>query len=156
LLRELRVNGGQVLADQVVYALADQEMPRSNGNNILNYPPHRSGSNVTVSATWVELRTNKAWRATVSAPVSSFVLEPATSGIRMAPVFGPNGLLILTSDPIPTSATDIAKVDVAKACGTREPTADFDETRDAQIVGVADMRSFEVPAVSAPECPLAN
>lgn len=152
-LLDVQINGQPVPMSPVIFTLADQETPRASYSHLLSFPPAPAPGTVTVSVTWVELLTDQAWQAEVTAPLAAFDRDTTIDQIRMAPVFGPNGLMILISDPVPTSATNIPQVDVARVCGTRQPAADFDYTADPGELGLTELLQFDFPAVTSPECP---
>jgi hypothetical protein len=151
-LLDVSVNGVAMAKSPVVAERSDTETPRTTGSYLLDFPPTVLAGDVVVSVSWVELFTQKAWQAEVTAPLSALVRDAGTDSVRIGPVFGPNGLMILTSDPIPTSATDIPLVDVARMCGSRLPGADFDYTVDPGELGITDLLQFTFPPVTTPEC----
>jgi hypothetical protein len=153
-LLEVLVNGVPSAHGPVAYSKADIETPRTSDYNAVSYPPSLTSGQVVVSATWVEIFTAKAWTAEVTAPLSDLDYEGATDSVAMGPVFGPNGLMILTSDPVPKSATDIPTVDVARVCGDRVASLDADYTKDKENVFVTDILNFTYPPVTDPECPV--
>lgn len=155
ILLDTRINGAPVLPHHtLVSTSADVETPRSSSYHRLDYTPNVEPGRITVSITWVEIFTAKAWHATVSASVRSLVYQASTDTIRIAPIFGPNGLLLITSDPIPTSAAHIPLVDVARICGTRRPDLDFDFTANpTEIARLPELLAFNARPVTSPECP---
>jgi hypothetical protein len=154
-VKDVTMNGAPVAHGAIAATEADMTTPRTTDYHTLGYPPATDRTQVTLSATWVEVFTHKAWTATVTGPLSAFARGSATDTILVGPVFGPNGLMVLTSDPLPTSATDIPQVDIARVCGTRTAEADFDYTADpGQLPGLPEMLQFSFPPVTAPECPV--
>lgn len=152
-LTEVLLNGQPVgFMPEVVAGAADNGEPRfPGGTYAVDYPT--GGGKVQVEARWVELLTDRAYAAEVSAPVGEFRRdEPDT--IYIVPIFGPNGLLILMSDPYPRSATDFDTKDVAQVCGARTPEADTDfAARRNEFAGLEDALASDYPPVTAPVCP---
>lgn len=153
-LKAVSVNGTPVAYSPVIATEADQLTPRTSYTQLLDYPGAGQGGNVTVSVTWVELLTHKAWQAEVAGPVSAFArYSDGQNALRLGPVFGPNGLMILTSDPIPTSATDSPLVDVARVCGARVAALDVDHTANPEELSLTELLQANFPPVTNAECP---
>jgi hypothetical protein len=157
ILLDARVNGKPVaVPGSLVDGVADDPMysPRAGGSySLLGYPRSTGHSEMIVSMTWVEVFTQKAWTAEVRVPLDRFDGNRVRSVIRFAPIFGPNGLMIVSSDPIPTSATNIPRVDVARICGSRVPGLDRDYTaKPDETISMADLLTTERVPVVLPEC----
>lgn len=157
-LLDFEVNGvTSGLFPTVVAGEADSGEYRAGGGVYgLDYPADGSGS-IRLQAEWVELFTQRAWRAEITVPLAGFSRETTFDQgdtLRLMPVFGPNGLMLITSDPVSASADDIRQVDVARVCGSRLPEADFDYTADpTALPQLSELLAFDYPAVAAPECP---
>jgi hypothetical protein len=155
---DFQVNGVSAgIFPTVVAGEADGDGRRAgSGSYGLDYPAGGSGT-VTLRAEWVELFTQRAWRSEITAPLSEFSRETTFDRgdtLLLMPVFGPNGLMLVTSDPIPTTATDDRRVDVAQTCGTRLPEADFDYTANpSALPQLGELLDFDYPEVAAPACP---
>lgn len=132
----------------------DQISPRVGGAIYsIAYPPGDSPDSLQISASWVELLTHRAFSADLAVPVKE-LQTLAPDQVRMMPVFGPNGLLLVTSDPQP-SASDAPKADLARICGRRMPSADRDFSDAADTLGgLSEALGFDYPAVHDPECPM--
>lgn len=123
----VRVNGMDALiaSPESLYGRAEQEMPRLGGIATWDYLRGSSESRVLATAQWIKVLTNRAYQA-----VAEFDLSDLTSwsdnAVLLSVIFGPNGQMIVGSDPAPTSETDQPKRDVADACGLRLPSAHFD------------------------------
>jgi len=157
-LLEARVNGQPVeWPGYLVAGMADSTTPRGSGISLLDYVPAENPREVHVAMTWIEVMTSRAWRAEVVAPLSAFARAPGTGSVEVTPIFGPNGLMIVASDPVPTSATDIPLVDVARLCGKRVPALDADLlARPADTVNLQTILDLGVPPVTGAECPAAE
>lgn len=157
-LLDFQVNGvTSGIFPTVVAGEADNDEHRAGGGVYgLDYPAGGSGS-IRLEAEWVELFTQRGWRAEVTIPLAGFSRETTFDRgdtLLLMPVFGPNGLMLVTSDPIPTSAGDIRQVDVAQVCGSRLPEADFDYTADpSALAQLSELLAFDFPAVAASNCP---
>ncbi len=154
ILLDFRINGKTLgHFPTVESSRADTETPRGNGGASLSYPPGDPPGRITITAEWVELFTHKAWRAEFDLRTADFTWHEVLDQIRVTPVFGPNGLIIIASDPIPKSA-DVVTKDIARLCGTRAPEADFDfARRPDQIAQLPELLEFDFPPVTDPECP---
>lgn len=118
----MSVNDGDFnVVPVLVDAWSDEVMPRSNGVYSMQYA---GGDDLALDIAWVELLTGRAYSASISVPVEE--LEQEGDSLYFAPVFGPNGLLVVTSDPVPTSAENQPTRDVAQVCATRMPEGDTD------------------------------
>ena len=80
-----------------------------------------------IEAVWVELLTHEAFRAEIVVPVLE-LQRSASNFAEMKPVFGPDGLMLITSDPLPETAVSTLIHDVGRVCGTRIPELDQDYT----------------------------
>lgn len=112
------LNGSELgLLPVVVDGRADTMRP-SEGASRMDMPVGSgSGSSLSLKAEWTELTTGHAWQGAVSVPVDK--LATTNQGrVEMMPVFGPDGLLIVTSDPLPQGEQGGQTVDVAQVCGT--------------------------------------
>jgi hypothetical protein len=99
----------------------DVSLPRGSGGLALNLPPDVGNDGMwQISAEWVELGTDKAWRAQVDLPLDAITVN--NGGHRVQLIFGPNGELLIGSDTIGTAQSD--KIDLARVCGLRVPAAD--------------------------------
>lgn len=110
---------------QVIAEKSDVSWPRTGSTNLLSAPEDVNHDNIWhVSAQWVELPTDKAWRAEINVPVKSLtVTSPDAMGsYNLGLIFGPNGLLLIGSDKAGNKASD--KIDVAHICGQRVPPDD--------------------------------
>lgn len=157
-LLRAQVNGMRVeWPDKLVSGAADNPnySPRGgSGVSLLDFPPSIERGQVVFSMTWVELFTQKGWTAEVRVPIGLFHRYNDGRTMEMAPIFGPNGLLVIASDPPPVSATNIPRVDVGRVCGRRSPEHDRDYTRaPGDIIGLADLLARGRTAIDAPECP---
>ncbi len=155
-LVEALVNGQPVeWPGTLVAGAADRVTPRGGGVSLLGYPPlPGDAATVAVTMTWVEVMTGKAWRAEVRAPVADFQRSPGTGSLRLTAIFGPNGQMIVASDPVPASAADIRLVDVGQTCGQRVRDADADlAARPLATAGLTELLAAGVPPVAEAACP---
>ena len=125
-LTEMAVNGSpQAFPPLVVRGRADSNRPQEGaGRRLLRYPSGSEGV-MGLTVTWVELPSGQAYSAQVEVPLAQ-LQTAASGGIEFMPVFGPGGLLLITSDPVPASANDRTIRDVVRICATRAPLADTD------------------------------
>ncbi|MFV0409256.1 MAG: hypothetical protein ACK5LJ_06045 [Paracoccus sp. (in: a-proteobacteria)] len=114
----------------IVSGKADRAMPRTSGSNALSLPEDagRDGK-WRISAQWVELMTDRAWRGEISVPVSQ--LTRAYDAYELNVIFGPNGLLLIGSDRIGNQPGD--RIDVAMDCAERIRAADHAWRRETGI-----------------------
>jgi len=160
IVTEIRLFGDVAdYAPLVAYGQANLMAPRGPGAN-LRFLTTPMPSPVEIQIEWTELLTGRAYTAGVTAELDSFDLRRAVNGYSTAitPVFGPNGLLIIASDPIPTNAETIETNDVVKICGTRLASADKDWRSDTDkdtILGhdIGYAYEFAKPQAGIPECP---
>ena len=149
-----QINGADTgLVPTVVAGMADDGNPRFASATYGGDYPRGDGGVVRVEARWVELLTSRAYAAEVSAPLDAFDRrDPDT--LYIVPVFGPNGLLLVTSDPITDSATDFTLNDVTRACGSRMAEADTDYAADpTALARLQEIMALDFPVVTDPECP---
>lgn len=121
---EIAVNGQALnMTPRVVRGRADVNRPREHaGGSLLGYPDGESGE-MQLDLTWVELPAGAGYQASATVPLAA--LEKDSGGaVAFMPVFGPGGLLIVASDPSPSSASDDATRDVVRLCGERQTAAD--------------------------------
>ncbi len=148
------LNGSEMIVlPDVVAGLADLPEPRSgNGGRLVDLPPDVGDGRMTFMAEWVELLTGRAWSAQVSADIGD--LQDVSDGaVEAMAIFGPNGLFILASDPLPVSATDFELNDLSKQCATYRPENDRDLTSEAETLGLVEFLALDYPPVTNPECP---
>lgn len=113
--------------EMVVSGAAEREMPRTAGSSAISLPRDAGRDGMwTVSAQWIELQTNRAYRADLTVPVSA--LTEVYSAYELNVVFGPNGLMILGSDRVGNRKAD--RVDLVAGCGDRVPGSDRDWGRE--------------------------
>ena len=141
-----RLNGHALMTPPVpdlVAGVADVEWPRvGNGHYALAYPRGTDPDVLTLELEWVELLSGRAWRAEADVPISKLSGE-AGRKVEVMPIFGADGLLIISSDPVPTSTGPEPVADVLRLCGTRVPEADqADIAQSDAIIGVADWMTW--------------
>lgn len=154
---EITVNGRDFqMVPVLVDARSDEVMPRANsGLYTMDYPPGDKGQ-ISLDATWVELPTSRAYRAAVQVPLADLTTNEA-GGVDIAPIFGPNGQLLITSDPVPTSEADQPIRDVAQVCGQRSPGDDFDyRTTPDDLPDLANVLAEPRPAPDSTACPVSG
>lgn len=116
----------------LIAGAADQSMSKRNGggagNSVLT-PPKDLGRDGQwqVSAQWVELMTNRAYRATLNVPIKEINIE--YGGYVFTPIFGPNGLMMIGSDKV--GLDESYRRNIVAVCGERVPSADA-EWKDKQ------------------------
>ena len=116
----------------LIAGAADQSMSERNGggagNSVLT-PPKDVGRDGQwqVSAQWVELMTNRAYRATLTVPIKDINIEHG--GYVFTPIFGPNGLMMIGSDKV--GLDESYRRNIAAVCGERVQSADA-EWKDKQ------------------------
>jgi hypothetical protein len=143
----------------LVASRADQASPRGGGIVATDYPPAAEPGQVVVAMEWVEVFTGKAWAAELRAPVAALDRLAALDSVTLTPIIGPNGLLVLGSDPVPATADAVRPVDVARICGHRLPPRDSDYTRTpGAVAGLPELLARPRPsptdtAAPAFECP---
>ena len=107
--------------EMVVSGAAEGAMPRTAGSSAVNLPRDAGRDGLwTVSAQWIELQTNRAYRADLTVPIAA--LTEVYSAYELNVVFGPNGLMILGSDRVGNRKAD--RVDLVAGCGDRVPGSD--------------------------------
>lgn len=158
ILTEMRVNGVLYRFEgHVVAGMSDIMMPRGSASWSITIPEGLSDP-VRIETSWTEILTNRAYSATIEAPLKKFDVYQIGQGwykTTITPIYGPNGLLVIASDPIPTSADNIPKNDVARICGVRVPSADKDWRSEVNNVGghLKNAYARTYPPVENPECP---
>lgn len=139
----------------VVVGMSDTMTPRGTGAWLIPVPDGISDP-VLIKTEWTELLTGRAYSAVIGAPLDKFDIRRLGSGryqTTITPIYGPNGLLVIASDPIPTSVEDIPKNDVARICGVRVPSADKDwRTEVDNVAQLKEAYTFTYPPVENPEC----
>jgi len=157
IINSLYVNGTRYRFERhVVAGMSDKMTPRGTGSWLVTVPDGISDP-VRVKTEWTELLTGRAYSTSIEAPLDKFDIRRLGSGwyeTTITPIYGPNGLLVIASDPIPTSADDIPKNDVARICGVRVPSADKDwRTEVDNVAQLKETYNFNYPPVENPECP---
>ena len=137
----------------LVDARSDQVMPRANAG--LYSQPLAAGRDgqIALDLGWVELPTGRAFGATVQVPVQE-LQRSGPDNVQLAPIFGPNGLLVITSDPVPQSGSDQPIHDLAQLCAARSPDEDTDyrATPDS-LPDLANVLAEQRPGFGDPTCP---
>lgn len=152
-LTEMLVNGtAMTLVPNVVQGRADdygRELIM--GNRMLGYPKGDSGV-MQLKLTWIELPHGAAYQAEIQLPLSELEYS-SWSGIDFSPIFAPDGLVIIASDPPAKKGQKRITRDVARICGTRMPDLDFDYTKDPrELPGLFEaLQTTKAPA-SLSEC----
>ncbi len=139
------VNGGDfAMVPVLVDARSDEVMPRSTGVYSVQFPS--AGDDVALDVEWVEVTTGRAYAGQATVPVKE--LERLENSVYVAPVFGPNGLMIVTSD----TATD--RIDLAQICAARRPAGDTDyRAVPDSLPDLAGVLSDPRPATPQTPCP---
>ena len=154
-LNGVEVNGVVFLAHPtMVEGQADTPGPRyGNGSYLMDYPRSGNAEELSLRVVWTELLTGRGYSAETQVPVAG--LERATADrVEMMPIFGPNGLMIVSSDPLPESETVAARNDVVTLCGQRDPAGDRDwETMLNEVPGLAEAQGYDYPAPTDTTCP---
>lgn len=111
------LNGSEFgMLPMVVDGRADTARPNEGASRMDMPVGSGSGSSIAVRAEWTELTTGRAWEGVLSVPVQQLAaIDP--SRVEMMPVFGPDGLLIVTSDRAATGDQAGQAVDVGQVCG---------------------------------------
>lgn len=101
----------------VVDGRADTARPNEGASRMDMQAGAGSGSSIAVTAEWTELTTGRTWQGALSVPVQQLeTVEPER--VEMMPVFGPDGLLIVTSDRAADGNQEGRAVDVGQVCGS--------------------------------------
>lgn len=135
---------------EIASGRADGDGARSGGAALLG-PPADVGRDGLwhLSAQWVELPTDKAWRAEVDIPIKDLTIVRGSYELNV--IFGPNGLLLIGSDK--SGSTPDFHVDIVRTCGQRVPAADTAwRLRTGYFTGLPIIMK-DLPPVTAPECP---
>ncbi len=139
------------MPETVVAGAAESAMPRAPGSSAVSLPRDQGGDGLwLVQAQWIELQTNRAYRADLAVPVSA--LTEVYRAYELNVIFGPNGLMILGSDKVGNRASD--RVDLVAGCGDRVPAADRawgKETR--RFTQLPQVRDHMRPVPARTVCP---
>ncbi len=121
---EISVNGHSLdMTPRVVRGRADTNRPREHaGGSLLSYPVGDIGQ-MQLALTWVELPSGEGYRAATEVPLDGLQTD-GSGAVSFMPVFAPGGLLIVASDPMPQSGSDMRARDIVRLCGTRASAAD--------------------------------
>ena len=128
---------------------SDQYWPRTQGANAISTPPDAGNDGLwTLEMQWVELPTDRAWRAAIEIPYKK-LKQPDSTVLQI--ITGPNGLLLIGSDL--AVGDQSGKRDIMRVCGKRMPSADYPwrEKQDYWADLPAIMQNL--PAVGSTECP---
>ena len=140
-----------VTPEMVVSGAAESAMPRAPGSSAISLPRDVGGDGKwVIRAQWIELQTNRAYRADLAVPVST--LTEVYRAYELNVIFGPNGLMILGSDRVGNRASD--RVDLVAGCGDRVPGADRawgNET--GRFTQLPQLRSQMRPVPARTVCP---
>jgi len=136
----------------IVVSAAEREMPRTYSANALSLPRDVDhDGHWTVAAQWVELQTDRAWRATVNVPIRALTEWHGSAQLNV--IFGPNGLFLIGSDKIGNRHSD--RVDVAYVCGKRVPGADRSwRTETGYFPDLPDVLDYARPVPARTHCPM--
>lgn len=149
----LSVNGTAFgLVPLLVDGRSDEVTPRANaGAFIVDIPPSADGK-IRIDAVWVEVMTGRAFNATAAVPARDLDLE---NGAQLAPIFGPNGQMLITSDPVPSAGSAPATRDLVSVCGTRSVTEDRDyRVATDSLPDLAAVIADTRPEPDHPRCPV--
>lgn len=137
---------------RAIQGLADLRRPNVEAGAMLLDLPQGTGDRLSLSVEWVELLSHDAYRAKLAVPVEA--LRKSQSGyVQMMPVFGPGGLLLVTSDQPATGSDTGEKRDVARVCGSRDPKRDFDYTATPSALPMLrEILDFDRPAGTGSGC----
>ncbi len=129
--------------------MSDREWPRTHSANLISTPPDAGRDGLwRLEMQWVELPTDRAWRASIEIPYEK-LRQPDTYQLQV--ITGPNGLLLIGSD---LSAPDRSGLrDIVRSCGERVPSADHAwRNEDGYLPGLSYIMK-DLPPVRDPECP---
>ncbi|WP_319412146.1 hypothetical protein [uncultured Cohaesibacter sp.] len=152
-LTEFRVNDVVLMpGERVVQGLADLNRPHENaGVSVWTMRLDGDGA-ILFEASWVELLSHRAYHAEIAVPVRQ-LQRNALDHVEMMPVFGPGGLLVIASDPMPqtgteTEITEITEIhDAGQICAERQPEQDRDYTEDpTELPMLKEILDFDRPA----------
>lgn len=142
-IEEFKVNGQHTLQGKTeVQGLADLRRPHDNSGWYMLPRDIDANGTLQIEAVWVELLTHKAFRAEIVVPVLE-LQRSASNFAEMKPVFGPGGLMLITSDPLPETPDSRVMHDVGRVCGERMPELDQDYTNR---LFVKDIIEYNRPA----------
>lgn len=132
--------------------MSDREWPRSHSLHLISAPPDAGRDGLwRLEMQWVELPTDRAWRASIEIPYEEL---RQSSGYELQVITGPNGLLLIGSD-LPASDRSGLR-DIVRTCGERVPSADHAwRNEDGYLPGLSYIMK-DLPPVRDPECPAAD
>lgn len=138
----------------VIAGRAEETRPGGGGGSVSLSLPKGAADHIEVHAEWSELLTGRGWQAKFDLPLADLQRD-GMGNAELMPVFGPNGLLIVTSDPLPKSAGDRRMKDILQLCATRDPAGDKDwRAQPDELPGQSDILALPHPPVTDPVCPL--
>lgn len=150
----MTINGAEFgMVPLLVDGRSDKVMPRANAGYFSAPYPAAAGGKVALDVSWVEILTGRAWNVRTHVAFSDLVVDDSKI-VEVAPIFGPNGLMLVTSDPVPTSESHQPTRDLARLCGTRSPSDDVDyRAAPDSLPDLAAVLHTSRPAVGRTECP---
>ncbi len=118
----------------------------SSGFYMIGWPGDTSVAQIDVK--WVELLTYRAYSAQINVDTAVLPRVPSLGvQVEVQVIFGPHGLMILAGE-LPGSKPE--PVDLAQACGTRQPALDEDFTGDPLAhAGLTEALQIDYPPVAA-------
>lgn len=117
---ELLLDGESFVLVPRVSAGGADSFPRASATTLI---PIALPERFTITATWLEIISGRAYEAQATVSASEIVVE---SGIGyLAVLFLPGGRMVIGSDPIPRSRKTVTR-DIAEACGKRRLDLDRD------------------------------
>nr|WP_321461760.1 hypothetical protein [uncultured Cohaesibacter sp.] len=129
-LTEFRVNDVVLMpGERLVQGLADLNRPHENAGVSVWTMRLDGDGEILFEASWVELLSHRAYHAEIAVPVRQ-LQRNALDHVEMMPVFGPGGLLVIASDPMPQTGTEAELHDAGQICAERQPEKDRDYTKD--------------------------
>lgn len=137
----------------LVDARSDEVMPRANSGHYSQPLAGGQGGQIELELGWVELPTGRAFAASVQVPARE-LQQGGARNVQLAPIFGPNGLLLITSDPVPQSRHDQQTHDLVQLCAARNPDEDRDyRTAPDSLPDLANVLAEPRPGFGDPVCP---
>ena len=137
--------------EMVVSGAAENTMPRAAGSSAISVPDDVGGDRKwKIQAQWIELQTNRAYRADLTVPISA--LTEVYRAYELNVIFGPNGLMILGSDKVGNRPSD--RVDLVAGCGDRVPAADRAWGQETgRFTQLPQVRGHMLPVPARTVCP---
>ena len=135
----------------VVRGRADVNRIEDGASRQLYTVPNIRRGALVMDVDWIELTTGRFYMASATVPLDALQRGPG-GAVDVMPVFAPGGVMMITSDPVPTFADGVRQKDVMRICAKRHPSGDHDyRTSPLELPGLFEaLQAMGAPQTTPP------